>query len=237
VAIRRLRPSPAMLVALLALFIALGGPAQASRLLTGKDIKNRSLSTKDLSKKAVRTLQATPRGSVKERQLANGAVTSGKILNGAVTTGKIAPGSIDSIRLTPNAIGPRELMSGAVGSPQLADSSVTGAKVADSSLDARDTTRFWGRFRVAASDVGTIGPHSCKSREPVALEPENKGADISGDLVLVTPDASWPDKLAFTVRNSVDVRRFVLSACNPTDEAVTWPEGGVGFRYAVIDLP
>ena len=39
-------PSPALLIALLALFVALGGPAQAARLLSGKDIKNRSLTTR-----------------------------------------------------------------------------------------------------------------------------------------------------------------------------------------------
>ena len=64
------RPSAAMLVALLALFVALGGPAQAKHLINGKDIrkgtvrsaqiKDKSLTTRDLSAATVRTLQTTP---------------------------------------------------------------------------------------------------------------------------------------------------------------------------------
>jgi hypothetical protein len=238
-AVRRLRPSPALVIALLALFVALGGPAQAARLLTGKDIKNRSLSTKDLSKKAVKTLRSTPRGSVKEGQLANGAVSSGKLRDAAVTTGKIAPSSIDSVRMAPNAIGPRELMSGGVVTASLAESSVTGSKVADGSLDSRDIARFSGRFKVAKNDVPQIQPHTCWSGQPRALAPELAGADISQDLVIVTPDSAWPqDQLAFTTKNSASSNSlFVLAACNVTDTAVDWPQDGVGFRYAVIDLP
>ena len=61
---RRRRPSAALVVALLALFVAVGGPAEAARLIGSNDVKDRSLKTRDLSKKAVKTLQATPRRSV-----------------------------------------------------------------------------------------------------------------------------------------------------------------------------
>ena len=60
----RRRPSAALVVALLALFVAVGGPAEAARLIGSKDVKNRSLKTEDLSRKAVKTLQthAAPLG-------------------------------------------------------------------------------------------------------------------------------------------------------------------------------
>jgi hypothetical protein len=234
-----------MLVALLALFIALGGPAQAARLISGKDIKNRSVTTKDLSKKTVKTLRTTPRGSVKESALANGAVSSGTLRDAAVTSGKIAPGSIDSVRMAPNAVGPREIMPGGVVTGSLADNAVTGSKVVDGSLDSRDIARFAGRFRVAANDVPPIDVGKCWAGRPRALAPELAGADIRQDLVLVTPDKDWPeDKLTFTVKNAPDVTTpndgaslFVLAACNITNATVEWPRDGVGFRYAVIDLP
>jgi hypothetical protein len=46
--------SPSLIVALLALLIALGGPAAAavSKLITGKDIKDGSIGLVDLSAKA-----------------------------------------------------------------------------------------------------------------------------------------------------------------------------------------
>ena len=63
-----------MLVALLALFVALGGPAHAERLIGGaklqrdtigsKQVKDRSLKQRDLARPAVRALRATPAGSI-----------------------------------------------------------------------------------------------------------------------------------------------------------------------------
>ena len=56
------RPSLALVVALLALFVALGGPAEAQRLLGKGDVnsrvvKDRSLKLRDLSKRTVRDLR------------------------------------------------------------------------------------------------------------------------------------------------------------------------------------
>jgi len=231
--VRRRRPSAALVVALLALFVAVGGPAEAARLIGSKDVANRSLKTEDLSRKAVRTLQSTPRRSVGARQLRNGAVATAKLRDRAVTPVKIAPAAVGSDQLAPGAVGSRELRAGGVGSTQIADGAVTGAKLADGSLDARDVARFSGRFRVT---VPAVSDHDCWSGEPVGLAPEQAGADISGDLVLVTPDSSWPERsLAFTVRGSANRSRFVLAGCNAKETATTEVE--VGFRYVVIDLP
>lgn len=227
------RPSAALLVALLALFVALGGPAEARRLITGKQVKDRSLETRDLSRKALRRLRTTPVASVGERGLVDAAVTNPKLRDGAVTAVKLAPAAVGSAQLAPGAVGARELRAGVAGPGQIADGAVSGAKVADGSLDSRDVTRFSGRFRVA---VPAVPISDCWSGEPVGLAPEQAGADISGDLVLVTPDEAWPERrLAFTVRNSANRSRFVLAGCNgtPTDTAAV----DVGFRYAVIDLP
>jgi hypothetical protein len=227
------RPSAALVIASLALFVALGGPAQAARLITGNQVKNRSLQTKDLSRKAVKTLRDTPRGSVGERKLANGGVTNAKLRDGAVTAVKVAPATIGGAQLAPGAVGGRELRPGAAGSAQIADGAVNGAKVADGSLDARDTTRFSGRFRVS---IPAVAEHDCWSGEPVGLAPEQLGADISSDLAIVTPDASWPERsLAFTVRLSSNRSRFVLAGCNVSRTATAPVE--VGFRYVVIDIP
>jgi hypothetical protein len=219
----RRRPSAALVVALLALFVAVGGPAEAARLIGSKDVKNRSLKAEDLSRKAVRTLRTTPPSSVGTRELRDGAVTPVKLAPSAVGSGQLAEG----------AVGTRELRAGAAGSAQIADGAVTGAKVADGTLDARDTARYAGRFRVT---VPAVPASTCWSGEPVGLAPEQAGADISGDLVLVTPDASWPERsLSFTVRGSATRSRFVLAGCNATNTGTDQVE--VGFRYVVIDLP
>jgi hypothetical protein len=208
------RPSAALVVALLALFVALGGPAEAQRLLGKGDVnsrvvKDRSLKTRDLSRRAVRHLRATPSMSITEAKIANGAITPGK------------------------------LGAGAVGSPAIADSAVTGAHVANGSLSAADLGRFWGRFR---STIGPIPIGTCWSGEPAGLPPDLANADLSNDLVLVQPDDRFLERrLTFSVRGSSNRSRFVLAACNvgaPDGGAPAAVDAfEVSFRYVVIDLP
>jgi hypothetical protein len=224
------RPSPAMLVALLALFVALGGPAQARRLVNGADIKkgtvrsaqirDRTLTLRDINPAVVRQLEHTPGNSITEGMLVNGAVTANKLGPGAVTAGKLS--------------------GGAVSAASIADGAVTGAKIADGSLTTADVARFSGRFRVVQQDLGTIGAHACWRGEPQGLAPERAGADITADALLVTPlGAMWDDKLMLTARTSGSAQpsRFVLMICNPTDDPIATPAAGITFSYVVFDVP
>lgn len=55
---RRLRaPRPAFVVAFIALFVALGGTAYASGLISGKQIKDHTIAEKKLTKRAIRALR------------------------------------------------------------------------------------------------------------------------------------------------------------------------------------
>jgi hypothetical protein len=231
--VRRRRPSLPLVIALLALFVALGGPAEAQRFIDGtllrkgsvtsRAVKDRSLKLRDLGKPARRALRATRNNSITEAKLANGSVTPGKLAHGAVGSAAVADRSVGAV----------DLAAGSVGAAQLVDGTIGGSEVADGSLAAQDLGRYYGRFRVT---VPAIDPGMCWSGEPTGLAPEQAGADISQDLVLVTPGADWPeDRLAFTVRNSALASRFVLAACNRTVGRVNSFEAG--FRYLVIDLP
>jgi hypothetical protein len=223
-----------MVIACLALFVALGGPAHAQRLINGKllrkgtvttrAVKDRSLQVRDLSRRAERSLRATP----------NNTVTEAKLASSSVTPGKLAPGAVGSAAIADRSVGAIDLAAHSVGTAALADGAVGGAKVADGSLDARDLGRYSGRFRVDLPE--DIPARGCWSGEPIGLAPEQAGADISQDLVLVTPGDSWPeDRLTFSASNSANPSRFVLAACNPTEHAV--PRFAATFRYLVIDLP
>jgi hypothetical protein len=221
----RRRPSLATAIALLALFVALGGPAQATRFINGKlrkgavgsaEVKNHSLRTRDLGKKTVRQLRTPRANSVSEVKIVNGAVTSRKLSPGAVGSAAIADRSVTAI--------------------DLAAGSVTGAQVADGSLDARDLGRFSGRFRLANPIIVARG--TCWSGVPANLPPERAGVDISNDLVIVTPDATWPEKtLTFMVKTEPPTPtpgRFTLAACNQTSaDATVSPT----FSYLIVDLP
>lgn len=205
------RPSPALVVALIALFVALGGPARAAHLIRGseikqgsitsKQIKNHSLATKDLSRRAARSLRITPDGSITQSKLANSAVTSAKLGGAAVTGAKIAAGAVGPIQ------------------------------IADGTLTAADIARFSGQF---TANVATSGPKNCWSTR-IALN-----ADISNAVVDVTPGTAWPfDQLNFTVQSSSSVSGaspdgFTVSGCSRTGGDVSAPN--VVFRYIVFQL-
>jgi hypothetical protein len=219
----RRRPSAATVIAMLALFVALGGPAEASRLIRGSDVKDHSLGVRDLSRKAVRTLTATRNGSITTAKIADSAVTSAKLGPASVTAPKLAGGSVDGVAIA----------DGSVANPDLAPGAVTGDKVADGTLSALDVARFAGRFSV---QVPAIHAFTCWSGEPAGLPPEAAGYDLSQDLVLVEPGSTFDQNhLSFTVRTSSNRSRFVLAACNTT--ASTVPAATVTYRYMVFRIP
>src|SRR5688572_23064812 len=94
------RPSAGTLIAVLALFVALGGPAEAARLINGKlikrgtirsaQVKDRSLTTRDLSSRAVRSLMRTPSNSIRSTHLGAGAVTADRLAPASVNGASVA---------------------------------------------------------------------------------------------------------------------------------------------------
>src|SRR3954447_8496799 len=219
-----------MLVALLALFVALGGPAQAKHLINGKDIrrgtvagkqiKDRTITTRDLEPATVRALQTTADGSI--------------------TPSKLIPGAVGGPALADGTVAAADIADGAIGSGKLTDNAVTGAKIADGTLTSADIARFSGAFRILSEDLGLIRAHECWSREPRGLAPEVAGADISQDALLVVPRSTFNGQtFGFNYRTNASdsgaAGRFVLTLCNRTDADVAPPS--IAFSYIVFDLP
>src|SRR5687767_1908207 len=108
------RPSPATVIAIVALFVAAGGPAQAAKLIDGgdikqgtvgsKQIKDRTVARRDLTREAVRTLKATPDGSIGAAKLADDAVTTRALAPGSVLTGTVGDNSLTAADLAPNSV-------------------------------------------------------------------------------------------------------------------------------------
>jgi hypothetical protein len=241
-------------VAALALFVALGGPAEAQRLLSGRDIekgtitsrevKDGSLAATDLSKKARRSLTRTPGGSITDAKLGDGAVTSrslarGSVLSGAVadsalTADDLAANAVGTEELGDNAVGQAEIRNNGVGASEITNDSIDGGEIIDGGLLARDVALFSGTLEASFPD---FDPYDCVTARVTGTAADVANADISGDLVLISADVNWPESLSYHARGGagVDKDKFFLTACNATGATVPTPDVAF-FRYAVLGI-
>ncbi|MGZ5375670.1 MAG: hypothetical protein ACXWEF_04375 [Solirubrobacterales bacterium] len=125
---QHLKPSPAMVVASIALFVALGGLGVAATKLKKnavktKNVKNSAITTKKIAKFAV-TQDKIASGAVVSGKLGDSSVTSGKIATGAVNTNKFVATASQSVDF-PNVVG---------NSCQNIDVAISGALATDTPL-------------------------------------------------------------------------------------------------------
>ena len=100
----RQSPSPAMVVAFIALFAALSGGAYAAKKIGSKNLRSNAVTTKKIKNGAVTGKKIKSR-AVTNSRLGDGAVTAAKIRDGAVGTAKLADGGVTSAKLTPSERG------------------------------------------------------------------------------------------------------------------------------------
>jgi hypothetical protein len=249
-----------MAVALLALFIALGGPAQAAHLISGssikansitnKQIRNGTLGTQDLSKKAYTTLRTTPAGSVGTTQLRENAVTgkaiaakavdASKLVDGAVGNTQLAGKSVDASKLADGAVGPTQLATGAVTSSKVADGSIGAAAIADGTLQTSDLGDFYGTVTV---DFAPFAANTCQEATVSNLQPAGGPAaknTIADDVVSISPSAGWPDPIVLNANPGAG-NTIRIIACrvggNPADETDEIDPPQTVFRYVAFDTP
>jgi hypothetical protein len=214
-----------MVVALLALFIALGGPAEAKRLIdgkllrkgsvTGRAIKNGSIGRVDLSKAAVRSLTTTPANSVRSANIVDGQVLAPDLGASSVTASALAPGSVTASKLAPNSIG--------------------GGSVANGSLQTLDIGSFAGA--VSVDSFLSFNTEQCQVF-PAAATPTGGDPNIADDVVVVTPPSSWPENILVTGKPGPNnTIRIVACFIATTSVPTAIQPGPTIFRYVTFDGP
>lgn len=108
---RSFRPSPALVISCLALFLALTGSAFAVGIA---------------------------KNSVRSAQIVDGTVRTVDLRDNAVNAQKIAPDSVGSEEIAENAVSSPEVAPDSLTNQDLGDASVTSSEVADQSLTAND---------------------------------------------------------------------------------------------------
>lgn len=121
------RLSPAIPVALVALFVALGGVSYAAGTIGTSDLGN---------------------GVVTKKKLHRNAVAPGKIRNGAVVRRKIRDGAVDGSKVAPDSLGGTNIDESSLGK-------VPSAVTADTAVKADTATKADSALAVEPNGVGT----------------------------------------------------------------------------------
>jgi hypothetical protein len=120
---RRLRPSPALVISIIALFVSIGGVGYAASKIGTNDIKNQAVTKEKIAKKAVATGRLNDQ-AVKERTIFDQAVTTDKIADGAVTNGKLAANSVDGSKVLDGSLTGSDVANNSLGGQQIAESTL-----------------------------------------------------------------------------------------------------------------
>jgi hypothetical protein len=220
-----------MVVALIALFIALGGPAQAKKAINGKllgkdtvtsrAVKNGSLAKADLSKAAVKSLERTPSKSVGSAQIVDGQVLAPDLGAGAVSSTALATGSVTASKLAADSIG--------------------GGSVANGSLQTLDIGSFTGGvltdFEKFVPNGNPLVDRRCQASAAPAAATGGQPS-IADDVVVVTPPSSWPETVVVTGKPGANNTIRVVACWTGEYPAQDPPDPGpTVFRYVTFDSP
>lgn len=235
------RPSAATVIALLALFVALGGPARAAALIDGasirkdtittKQVKARSLSVTDLTLASSRVLQRTPPSSITAAQLRDGSVGALDLAAGSVFAEELAPGAVGGDALVTDGVGARALAAGSVRGEELLDGQVGRAEIPDGVLGGGDVGRFAGRLDL---DFGTLAAGDCASTTSTSLTPVAGAQDLTDDAIVVTPRRPFPSAGLSVAAKPVGTDQIEVTVCN-VDGPASLALGAQGFHYVTFD--
>jgi len=158
--LNHLRPTPALIVAMTALVLALSGGAIAAKdKIQTADIAKGAVTTNKIADGAVTSRQIAGK-TIKGNRIKDGGVKAEQIADGTITGAKIADGAISGAKLADGGISGAKLADGTITGAKVADGTITGAKVADDTLDDENMSDYEvigdnALIRVTATDGAT----------------------------------------------------------------------------------
>jgi hypothetical protein len=233
----RKRPSPAMVVALIALFVAMGGTGYAALTITGKNVKNSSLTGADVKNNSLGSADVKD-GNLLAKDFKAGQLPTG----GAGAQGPAGPQGPKGDKGDKGDTGATGPSTGAAGGdltgnypdPTIKDGAVTGAKVANDSLTGDDVNESSLGTVPNANTVDGLDARSFAYRV-------NAGAAESvqtlGDLTLRMNCTAGPDLdvQAETGRNNSSIHVGLVSAGGATYAENDNFDTGAQFNVLPVD--
>lgn len=233
------RPSPPLVISMLALFVSLSGSAVA---LSGQDnidhndlqrhvvhrgkIHSQAVNTNKVKDESLGAIDLAP-DSVGASEIAANAVGASEIAANAVGLNEIAANSVGQSEIVANGVGANEVASNAVGTPEIASNAVASSKIANGAVTVSKLNAVTGVVNLNFPEVDS---HDCQE---FAFPPLAPGV-TEFDNIILTPDFSASHHLIWSVRQPPGIAEGTLpvSVCNPTDGAINPPS--TALRYLAI---
>jgi hypothetical protein len=151
----KFRPSPAMVIACIALFATTAGTALAAALpknsVRSAQIVNGAVKTVDLGKNAIKSGKIAD-GTIGAADLGADSVGSDEIAKDAVTADEVATDAVDSDEIAKDAVKTDEIADNAVGSAKVANESLSSADLGPNSVGSSELQAS----SVRSSELGPI---------------------------------------------------------------------------------
>jgi hypothetical protein len=233
---------------MIALFVALGGPAWAKKKLidgstikrntiTSRQVQAGSLSRTDLNDAAIRFLQRTPDRAISSSQIATGAITGDKLAPASVGTTAVADNTLTGLDIAPGSLGNAVFAADSVGFEELAESAVgkrnmRAASVGRSEIQTGGVQSEELGVTLASLAFDPIPADTCQSKPFVPATP---GGDLTRTFVLVGQTATWPGDTVTLSARPTDAATLTFTACNLGTSTAT--PGAQMVPYAALLPP
>jgi hypothetical protein len=204
--IRRFQPTPAFVVAIVALVVSMSGTAVAVTALAPNSVKSKHIAN----------------GQVKAKDLGSDSVRGAKVQDASLTGADVADGSLAGADVTDGSLAGADVTDESLSGGDVQDASLTGADVQDDSLTGADVNESTLQG-VMASQVRMVisqGPPQQFGAERVAsCAPSEKA--IGGGAVWLQPGTNSPTQLEAPITASMPE-----PAIPAADSATGWRAAG-----------
>ena len=194
---RKFRPSPALVISCVALFLALAGSAFAAKVATVRSaqIVDGTVRTVDLRDNAVNSVKiadATVSGtdlgtdSVGTDEIAKDAVKSDESAKDAVNSEEIADNAVTSSEVAPDSLTAGDLALGSVTSSEIANQTIDSDEIGPNAVHAEELGDTVLRTNSKSLAAGTNGSISvpCQAGEQIISgggAPSNYGVEMTSN--------------------------------------------------------
>jgi hypothetical protein len=211
--IRRFQPTPAFVVAIVALVVSMSGTAVAVTALAPNSVKSKHIAN----------------GQVKAKDLGSDSVRGAKVQDASLTGADVADGSLAGADVTDGSLAGADVTDESLSGGDVQDASLTGADVQDDSLTGADVNEFTLQGVMASRVRMVISqgiPQQFGAERVASCAPTEKA--IGGGAVWLQPGTNSPTQLEAPITASMPE-----AAVPAADEATGWR--GAGRNLSGVD--